>query len=179
MSKINNAVKNAKKDGFTFKASVNGGKVVLETYAADSATAKVLSVSDVGAAGAAAAVGLAGAINDPNKAFDLTTALTTTADEAKLTGNASVLFEVMDVNESAKTVKLKATASILDINGNNKTTSTEILLSEGSESTAAKELLQGHTDMMIEKLSRYIKSTGKTYQDHYVTILNWYKQNTH
>lgn len=29
---------------------------------------------------------------------------------------------------------------------------------------------------MIEKLSRYIKSTGKTYQDHYVTILNWYEQ---
>ena len=89
---------------------------------ADSATAKVLSVSDVGAAGAAAAVGLPGAVNDPNKAFDLTTALTTTADEAKLTGNASVLFEVMDVNESAKTVKLKATASVLDVNGNNKTT---------------------------------------------------------
>ncbi|WP_462361577.1 replisome organizer [Parvimonas micra] len=39
-----------------------------------------------------------------------------------------------------------------------------------------KEKLQGHTDMMIEKLSRYIKSTGKTYQDHYVTILNWYEQ---
>ena len=30
--------------------------------------------------------------------------------------------------------------------------------------------------MMVEKLSRYIKSTGKTYQDHYVTILNWYEQ---
>ena len=39
-----------------------------------------------------------------------------------------------------------------------------------------KEKLQGHTDMMIEKLSRYIKSTGKTYQDQYVTILNWYEQ---
>ena len=39
-----------------------------------------------------------------------------------------------------------------------------------------KEKLQGHTDMMIEKLSRYIKSTEKTYQDHYVTILNWYEQ---
>ena len=39
-----------------------------------------------------------------------------------------------------------------------------------------KEKLQGHTDMMIEKLSRYIKSTGKTYQDHYVTILDWYEQ---
>ena len=38
-----------------------------------------------------------------------------------------------------------------------------------------KDKLQGHTDMMIEKLSRYIKSTGKTYQDHYVTILNWYE----
>lgn len=39
-----------------------------------------------------------------------------------------------------------------------------------------KDKLQGHTDMMIEKLLRYIKSTGKTYQDHYVTILNWYEQ---
>lgn len=41
---------------------------------------------------------------------------------------------------------------------------------------ALQEKLQGHTDTMIEKLSRYIKSTGKTYQDHYVTILNWYEQ---
>ena len=39
-----------------------------------------------------------------------------------------------------------------------------------------KDKLQGHTDMMIEKLSRYIKSTRKTYQDHYVTLLNWYEQ---
>ncbi|MGX7095847.1 phage replisome organizer N-terminal domain-containing protein [Gemella bergeri] len=36
--------------------------------------------------------------------------------------------------------------------------------------------LQGHADTMIEKLSRYIKSSGKIYQDHYVTILNWYEQ---
>ena len=36
--------------------------------------------------------------------------------------------------------------------------------------------LQGHTDTMIEKLSRYIKSSGKIYQDHYATILNWYEQ---
>ena len=36
--------------------------------------------------------------------------------------------------------------------------------------------LQGHTDTMIEKLSRYIKSSGKIYQDHYITILNWYEQ---
>ena len=41
---------------------------------------------------------------------------------------------------------------------------------------ALQENLQSHTDTMIEKLSRYIKSTGKTYQDHYVTILNWYEQ---
>ena len=39
-----------------------------------------------------------------------------------------------------------------------------------------KDRLQGHTDTMIEKLSRYIKSSGKDYQDHYVTILNWYEQ---
>ena len=35
-----------------------------------------------------------------------------------------------------------------------------------------KDKLQGHTDMMIEKLSRYIKSTGKTYQDHYIILSN-------
>lgn len=29
---------------------------------------------------------------------------------------------------------------------------------------------------MINKLSRYMKSIGKTYQNHYVTILNWYEQ---
>ena len=29
---------------------------------------------------------------------------------------------------------------------------------------------------MIEKLSRYIKGSGKDYKDHYVTILNWYEQ---
>lgn len=39
-----------------------------------------------------------------------------------------------------------------------------------------KDKLQDHTDTMIEKLSRYIKSSGKDYKDHYVTILNWYEQ---
>ena len=39
-----------------------------------------------------------------------------------------------------------------------------------------QDKLQAHTDTMIEKLSRYIKSSGKDYKDHYVTILNWYEQ---
>ncbi|EGS33260.1 hypothetical protein HMPREF9489_1979 [Finegoldia magna SY403409CC001050417] len=39
-----------------------------------------------------------------------------------------------------------------------------------------KDKLQSHTDIMIEKLSRYIKSSGKYYKDHYVTILNWYEE---
>lgn len=39
-----------------------------------------------------------------------------------------------------------------------------------------KDKLQGHTEIMIEKLSRYIKSKGTDYKDHYVTILNWYEQ---
>lgn len=29
---------------------------------------------------------------------------------------------------------------------------------------------------MIEKLSRYMESSGKTYQNHYVTILKWYEE---
>lgn len=33
-----------------------------------------------------------------------------------------------------------------------------------------------NADKMISKLSRYIKSSGKNYKDHYVTILNWYEQ---
>ena len=39
-----------------------------------------------------------------------------------------------------------------------------------------KDRLQGHTEIMIEKLSRYLKSKGTDYKDHYVTILNWYEQ---
>lgn len=39
-----------------------------------------------------------------------------------------------------------------------------------------KDKLQVHTDTMIEKLSRYLKSKGTDYKDHYVTILNWYEQ---
>lgn len=39
-----------------------------------------------------------------------------------------------------------------------------------------QDKLHSYTDIMIEKLSRYIKSTGKTYKDHYVTIINWYEQ---
>lgn len=39
-----------------------------------------------------------------------------------------------------------------------------------------KNKLQSHTDTMIEKLSRYLKSKGTDYKDHYVTILNWYEQ---
>ena len=39
-----------------------------------------------------------------------------------------------------------------------------------------KEKLKSHTNTMIEKLSRYIKSSGKYYKDHYVTILNWYEE---
>ncbi|HEW5845364.1 phage replisome organizer N-terminal domain-containing protein [Streptococcus pneumoniae] len=31
-------------------------------------------------------------------------------------------------------------------------------------------------DIMINKLSRYMESSGKTYQNHYVTILKWYEE---
>lgn len=39
-----------------------------------------------------------------------------------------------------------------------------------------KEKLNSHTEIMINKLSRYMESRGKTYQNHYVTILNWYEE---
>ena len=41
-----------------------------------------------------------------------------------------------------------------------------------------KEKLNSHTDIMINKLSRYMKSSGKTYQNHYATILKWYEEDT-
>lgn len=44
------------------------------------------------------------------------------------------------------------------------------------EYNGLKDKLQDHTNIMIDKLSRYIKSTGKKYQSHYATILNWYEQ---
>lgn len=39
-----------------------------------------------------------------------------------------------------------------------------------------KEKLKSHTNTMIEKLSRYMQSSGKTYQDHYATLLHWYEK---
>ena len=39
-----------------------------------------------------------------------------------------------------------------------------------------KEKLNSHTEIMINKLSRYMKSSGKTYQNHYATILKWYEE---
>ncbi|PKZ14742.1 phage replisome organizer N-terminal domain-containing protein [Anaerococcus octavius] len=39
-----------------------------------------------------------------------------------------------------------------------------------------KEKLNSHTEIMINKLSRYMESSGKTYQNHYVTILKWYEE---
>ena len=39
-----------------------------------------------------------------------------------------------------------------------------------------KEQLKEYTDTMIDKLSRYIESSGKNYKNHYITILNWYEQ---
>lgn len=29
---------------------------------------------------------------------------------------------------------------------------------------------------MVDKLSRYIKNSGKTYKDHYATLLQWYEK---
>ena len=39
-----------------------------------------------------------------------------------------------------------------------------------------KEKLKSHAHTMIEKLSRYMQSSGKTYQDHYATLLHWYEK---
>lgn len=39
-----------------------------------------------------------------------------------------------------------------------------------------QEELKDHTETMIEKLSRYMASSGKEYKSHYLTILNWYEQ---
>ena len=39
-----------------------------------------------------------------------------------------------------------------------------------------KEKLNSYTEIMINKLSRYMESSGKTYQNHYVTILKWYEE---
>ena len=39
-----------------------------------------------------------------------------------------------------------------------------------------KEKLNSHTEIMINKLSRYMESSGKTYQNHYATILKWYEE---
>ncbi|MGF3112969.1 replisome organizer [Facklamia sp. P9177] len=39
-----------------------------------------------------------------------------------------------------------------------------------------EEELKKNTQTMIDKLSRYMESSGKDYKNHYVTILNWYEE---
>lgn len=39
-----------------------------------------------------------------------------------------------------------------------------------------KDKLNTKADEFIEKLSAYMKSTGKPYKDHYATILNWHRR---
>ncbi len=36
--------------------------------------------------------------------------------------------------------------------------------------------LEHHLEIMIDKLSRYIKSSGKDYKSHYATLLTWYDE---
>lgn len=44
------------------------------------------------------------------------------------------------------------------------------------EYNSLQDKLKDYVQIMIDKLSRYIESTGKNYQSHYTTILNWYEQ---
>ena len=44
------------------------------------------------------------------------------------------------------------------------------------EYKSLKEKISSHTEIMINKLSRYMKNSGKTYQNYYATILNWYEE---
>ncbi|MGF3066985.1 replisome organizer [Facklamia sp. P12950] len=50
-----------------------------------------------------------------------------------------------------------------------------VKLSE-EEYNKLQEELKDHTQTMIDKLSRYMESSGKDYKNHYVTILNWYEE---
>ena len=47
------------------------------------------------------------------------------------------------------------------------------------EYNSLQDKLKGYNQIMIDKLSRYIKSSGKDYQNHYATIPNWYEQDKH
>ncbi|MGF3213979.1 phage replisome organizer N-terminal domain-containing protein [Facklamia sp. P12945] len=46
----------------------------------------------------------------------------------------------------------------------------------GEEYKKLEEELKDHTKIMVDKLSRYMESSGKDYKNHYVTILNWYEE---
>ncbi len=44
------------------------------------------------------------------------------------------------------------------------------------EYTKLSKKLEHHLEIMIDKLSRYIKSSGKDYKSHYATLLTWYDE---
>lgn len=50
-----------------------------------------------------------------------------------------------------------------------------VQLSE-EEYRALQNELENDVQVMIDKLSRYMKSSGKVYDNHYATILTWYEQ---
>lgn len=47
-----------------------------------------------------------------------------------------------------------------------------------SELSDLKTMYPQHYEAKIERLSRYLASTGKTYRDHYATLLDWLQEDT-
>jgi phage replisome organizer N-terminal domain protein len=52
----------------------------------------------------------------------------------------------------------------------------ENVVLSNAEYQQIQDLMQKNAAVMIDKLSRYMKSTGKSYQSHFATLLNWYEQ---
>lgn len=51
-----------------------------------------------------------------------------------------------------------------------------VLLTDDEYTKLSQQMSKAKVDEFIEKLSLYIASTGKKYQSHYATILNWYRK---
>ena len=79
-----------------------------------------------------------------------------------ITKNASVLFEVTGMDSLNKTVTLKATATLMDANGNNSTaTQDDIVLTQGSAGVLLNELFDMTEDTTAANNPSIALNTGK------------------
>ena len=95
---------------------------------------------------------------------------------AEKRGSAENGEEVVQRKTATNEFSAPTKDNIQKLNNKRKYGEFQNVLLPGETYQKLKDKLNTRTDEFIEKLSAYMKSTGRTYKDHYATILNWYRR---